>query len=182
MIQEKYNNRIFDEGTAEAIQLYSHLRSNALSPVSISASDKVLVVNPDSISLVEWVDEQDSDTTVLMTEDYKTEMENVVSLLPNSIEKLTIQEIKNTFNIILNIGGLSETPATLKKLLADGGRLVYALSEKDRISSFTKKLLDEAGFEEIKTFRLHPDYLYTTEIYAEDYIGGGAGDYLLIAR
>lgn len=182
MIQEKYNNRIFDEGTAEAIQLYSHLRSNALSPVNISASDNVLVVDPDSVSLVEWVDEQAGDTTVLLTDSYKNSMENIVSLLPNSVEKMALQEIKKTFNIIISIGHLSETPATLKKLLAENGRLIYALSEKERLSSFAVKLLNEAGFDDIKTFRLHPDYLYTTEIYAEDYKGGGAGDYLLIAR
>ena len=44
------------------------------------------------------------------------------------------------------------------------------------------KLLKEAGFESIETYRVSPDYMFTTEIYAEDYIGGGAGDYLLIAR
>ncbi len=182
MIQEKYNRRIFDDGTNEAIQMYSHLRSNALSPVDILPSDKVLVVNPDSISLVEWMDEKASNTIVGMTEDYRQDMSNVIELLPENINKLAIEEIKNKFNIIFNIGGLSETPATLKGLLEEGGRLVYALSEKDRISTFTKKLLNEAGFKDIKTFRLNPDYLYTTEIYAEAYMGGGAGDYLLIAK
>ena len=59
---------------------------------------------------------------------------------------------------------------------------MYALPEKDRLSDFTKNLFKEAGFNEIETFRVSPDYLFTTEIYAEDYIGGGAGDYLLIAK
>ncbi|MBR4706531.1 MAG: hypothetical protein IKP29_00580, partial [Pseudobutyrivibrio sp.] len=68
------------------------------------------------------------------------------------------------------------------KLLAADGRLVYALPEKDRIADFAKRLLKEAGFNTIDTFRVSPDYLFTTEIYAEDYIGGGAGDYLLIAK
>ncbi len=182
MIQEKYNNRIFDEGTAEAIQLYSHLRSNALSPVNISSADSVLVVNPDSTSLVEWVQEQAANTSVGMTEEYEKDMTNVIEAIPGEVEKLAISDVTDKYSIIVNIGGLNETPATLKKLLTQDGRLVYALSEKDRISEFTKKLLNEAGFEDIKTFRLHPDYLYTTEIYAEDYMGGGAGDYLLIAR
>ena len=182
MIQEKYNRRIFDEGTEEAIQLYSHLRSNALSPVNIVPSDQILVINPDSVSLVEWIKEKAENTIVGMTNDYGTDMETVIRLIPEGIEKRLISEIKERFNIIFNIGSLAETPATLKEFLKDGGCLVYALAEKDRLSAFTKKLLQEAGFGDIKTFRLHPDYMYTTEIYAEDYIGGGAGDYLLIAR
>lgn len=182
MIQEKYNRRIFDEGTEEAIQLYSHLRSNALSPVNIVPSDQILVINPDSVSLVEWIKEKAENTIVGMTNDYGTDMENVIRLIPEGIEKRLISEIKERFNIIFNIGSLAETPATLKEFLKDGGCLVYALAEKDRLSAFTKKLLQEAGFGDIKIFRLHPDYMYTTEIYAEDYIGGGAGDYLLIAR
>ena len=56
------------------------------------------------------------------------------------------------------------------------------MPEKQRIADFAKKLLKEAGFEDIKTYRVSPDYMFTTEIYAEDYIGGGAGDYLLIAK
>ncbi|SDB53619.1 hypothetical protein SAMN02910298_02742 [Pseudobutyrivibrio sp. YE44] len=182
MIQEKYNRRIFDEGTDEAIQLYSHLRSNALSPVNIMSSDQVLVINPDSVSLVEWMKEKADNTIVGMTNDYGLDMEDVARLIPEEIEKKLLTEIKDKFNIIFNIGSLAETPATLKDLLQEGGCLVYALAEKDRLSAFTKKLLKEAGFGDIKTFRLHPDYMYTTEIYAEDYIGGGAGDYLLIAR
>ena len=59
---------------------------------------------------------------------------------------------------------------------------MYALAEKDRLSKFLKNLLVEAGFKDITTFRVSPDYLFTKEIYAEDYLGGGAGDYLLIAR
>ena len=43
-------------------------------------------------------------------------------------------------------------------------------------------LLKEAGFKDITTYRVSPDYMFTTEIYSEDYIGGGAGDYLLIAK
>ena len=182
MIQEKYNRRIFDEATIDAVQMYSHLRSNALSPVDILSSDKILVVDPDSVSLVEWLEEKSPNTTVGITDGYKRDMEELIGLLPDSVSKIDISDITNKFDIIFNIGGLAETPATLKNLLADRGRLVYALSEKDRLSDFTKKLLREAGFDDVKTFRLHPDYLYTTEIYSEDYMGGGAGDYLLIAR
>ena len=67
-------------------------------------------------------------------------------------------------------------------MLSADGKLVYALPEKLRMADFAKKLLKEAGFESIETYRVSPDYMFTTEIYAEDYIGGGAGDYLLIAR
>ncbi|MBP5325664.1 MAG: hypothetical protein J6Y86_09245, partial [Pseudobutyrivibrio sp.] len=70
----------------------------------------------------------------------------------------------------------------LKYLHVMEGKLVYALSQKDRLSDFTEKLLGEAGFSDILSYRVSPDYLYTTEIYAEDYKGGGAGDYLLIAK
>ena len=162
MIQEKYNRQIFDEGTEDAIIRLSHLRSNVLAPVEINKEDSVLIINPDSEALVEWLRQQ----AAKVTESAADKLEN----------------IKDTFNIIISLGHLNETPATLKKLLSKEGRLVYALPEKDRLADFTKKLLKESGFNEIQTFRLSPDYLFTTEIYAEDYIGGGAGDYLLIAK
>ena len=181
MLQEKYNRRIFDEGTEDAIQMLSHLRSNVLSPLNIREGDNVLILNPDSVSLVEWLLEKASDVTVGMTEDYKDEMVNVLSMLPN-VKKEIIKDIKGTFNIIISLGQLVETPTVLKRLLSAEGKLVYALSQKDRLSSFTEKLLDEAGLTDILSYRVSPDYLYTTEIYAEDYKGGGAGDYLLIAK
>ena len=162
MIQEKYNRQIFDEGTEDAILRLSHLRSNVLSPVGIKKEDNVLIINPDSEALVEWLKEQSGEVTEA------------------AVDKL--ENIKETFNIIISLGHLNETPASLRRLLSAEGRLVYALPEKDRLSDFTKKLLKEAGFNEIETFRVSPDYLFTTEIYAEDYIGGGAGDYLLIAK
>ena len=181
MLQEKYNGRIFDEGTEDAIQMLSHLRSNVLSPLNIKEGDNVLILNPDSVSLVEWLVEQASDVTIGMTDDYQEEMTKVVSMLP-SVKKEVIGNIKGTFNIIISLGQLVETPTVLKRLLSAEGKLVYALSQKDRLSNFTQKLLDEAGFTDILSYRVSPDYLYTTEIYAEDYKGGGAGDYLLIAR
>lgn len=181
MIQEKYNRRIFDEGTEEAIQMFSHLRSNVLSPVGIEKGDNVLILDPDSVSLVEWLAEQAADVTIGMSQEYAKAGTSTVMVL-SDIKKALLEDIKTTFNIIISIGQLVETPSVLKKLLSPEGRLVYALSEKDRLGSFTKKLLAEAGFGEITTYRVSPDYLYTTEIYAEDYIGGGAGDYLLIAR
>lgn len=162
MIQEKYNRQIFDEGTEDAILRLSHLRSNVLAPVEINKEDRVLIINPDSEALVEWLRQQAAKVT------------------ESAVDKL--ENIKDTFNIIISLGHLNETPATLKKLLSKEGRLVYALPEKDRLADFTKKLLKESGFNEIQTFRLSPDYMFTTEIYAEDYIGGGAGDYLLIAK
>lgn len=162
MIQEKYNRQIFDEGTEDAILRLSHLRSNVLAPVEINKEDSVLIINPDSEALVEWLRQQAAKVT------------------ESAVDKL--ENIKDTFNIIISLGHLNETPATLKKLLSKEGRLVYALPEKDRLADFTKKLLKESGFSEIQTFRLSPDYMFTTEIYAEDYIGGGAGDYLLIAK
>lgn len=181
MLQEKYNRRIFDEGTEDAIQMLSHLRSNVLTPLDINQGDNVLILNPDSVSLVEWLAEKASDVTVGMTDDYKSEMPGVLSMLPN-VKKEIIGDIKGTFNIIISLGQLVETPTVLKRLLNAEGKLVYALSQKDRLSDFTEKLLGEAGFSDILSYRVSPDYLYTTEIYAEDYKGGGAGDYLLIAK
>ncbi len=162
MIQEKYNRQIFDEGTEDAILRLSHLRSNVLSPVGITKEDSVLIIDPDSEALVEWLQDISREVTVGISD--------------------AVADIKERFNIIISIGKLNETPSVLKKLLSAEGRLVYALPEKDRLADFTKKLLKEAGFESIETFRVSPDYKYTTEIYAEDYIGGGAGDYLLIAK
>ena len=162
MIQEKYNRQIFEAGTIDAIENLSHLRSNVLSPIGITKGDNVLIIQPDCDSLVEWLKEQASQVTVAMED--------------------SIDEIKGSFNIIINLGHLSETPSTLKKHLSENGRLVYAFAEKDRLSNFVKNLLKEAGFKDITTFRVSPDYLFTTEIYAEDYLGGGAGDYLLIAK
>ena len=83
MLQEKYNRRIFDEGTEDAIQMLSHLRSNVLTPLDINQGDNVLILNPDSVSLVEWLAEKASDVTVGMTDDYKSEMTGVLSMLPN---------------------------------------------------------------------------------------------------
>ena len=162
MIQEKYNRQIFDEGTEDAILRLSHLRSNVLSPVRIQKSERVLIIDPDSEALVEWLQETAEEVTVALTEE--------------------IRNIKDKFNIIISLGSLNETPTILKERLATDGKLVYALPEKAHLADFTKRLLKEAGFDNIETFRVSPDYLFTTEIYAEDYIGGGAGDYLLIAR
>ncbi len=162
MIQEKYNRQIFDEGTEDAILRLSHMRSNVLSPVGISQTDRVLILEPDSQALVEWLQEQASEVVVATADE--------------------MEQVSGSFNVIVNVGKLTETPSALKKLLAAEGRLVYALPEKDRIADFAKRLLKEAGFNTIDTFRVSPDYLFTTEIYAEDYIGGGAGDYLLIAK
>jgi len=162
MIQEKYNRQIFDEGTEDAILRLSHLRSNVLSPVRIQKSERVLIIDPDSEALVEWLKETAEEVTVALTEE--------------------IRNIKDKFNIIISLGSLNETPTILKERLASNGKLVYALPEKAHLADFTKRLLKEAGFDNIETFRVSPDYLFTTEIYAEDYIGGGAGDYLLIAR
>ncbi len=162
MIQEKYNRRIFDEGTEEAIVNFSHLRSNVLSPVGISKDDNVLIIEPDSTSLVEWLKEQADSVTVKDADD--------------------LSHLQDKFNIIINLGHMTETPTTLKNLLEEEGRLVYALAEKDRLAGFVKKLLAEAGFDDIVTYRVSPDYLFTTEIFADDYTGGGAGDYLLIAK
>ncbi len=162
MIQEKYNRQIFDEGTEDAILRLSHLRSNVLSPVGISQTDRVLILEPDSQALVEWLKELASEVVVATVDE--------------------MEQVSGSFDVIINVGKLTETPSALKKLLVADGRLVYALPEKDRIADFAKRLLKEAGFETIDTFRVSPDYLFTTEIYAEDYIGGGAGDYLLIAK
>ena len=162
MIQEKYNRQIFDEGTEDAIIRLSHLRSNVLSPVGIKKGDSVLIIDPDSPALVEWMKEQEASVTEASSEE--------------------LAEVKDTFNIIISLGHFNETPASLKKMLKADGRLVYALSQKDRLASFAKKLLSEAGFSQIESFRVSPDYMFTTEIYAEDYIGGGAGDCLLIAK
>ena len=162
MIQEKYNRQIFDEGTEDAILRLSHMRSNVLSPVRIQKSERVLIIDPDSEALVEWLQETAEEVTVALTEE--------------------IRNIKDKFNIIISLGSLNETPTILKEKLASDGKLVYALPEKAHLADFTKRLLKEAGFDNIETFRVSPDYLFTTEIYAEDYIGGGAGDYLLIAR
>ena len=162
MIQEKYNRQIFDEGTEDAILRLSHLRSNVLSPVGISGEDDVLILEPDSPALVEWLESQAAKVTVAKNDEVKN--------------------LSGGFSVIVSLGQPGETPTVLKSKLGVGGRLVYALPEKARLADFVKRLLKEAGFNEIETFRVSPDYLFTTEIYAEDYIGGGAGDYLLIAK
>ena len=162
MIQEKYNRRIYDEGTEDAILRLSHLRSNVLSPVRIGSTDSVMIIDPDSEALVEWLKETAGEVTVALSDE--------------------VQDIKTKFNIIISLGYLNETPSVLKEKLSEGGRLVYALPQKARLADFAKKLLKEAGFADIETYRVSPDYLFTTEIFAEDYIGGGAGDYLLIAK
>ena len=95
MIQEKYNRRIFDEGTEEAIENLSHLRSNVLTPVGIEKGDNVLIIEPDSEALVEWIKEEEQATVTVGMAD-------------------NLNEIKGTFNIIINLGYLTETPSVLK--------------------------------------------------------------------
>lgn len=161
MIQEKYNRRIYDEGTEAAIREFSHLRTNAFSPVHISSSDKVLIFKPESTAIVEWL-ESVADSVVVASDN--------------------LSDIDETFDIIISIATVTETASTLKKYLKDGGRLIYVLPEKPMGVDLVKKLLTEAQMKVDETYRLLPDYLFTTEIYAEDYIKGGAGDYLLIAK
>lgn len=160
MIQEKYNRRIYDEGTEEAILNFSHLRTNALEPVKISSSDNVLLFNPDSTSVVEWVQEKAKSAKVV--ED--------------------LNDVKDSFDIIISLGSFTETPSVVRKHLSKEGKFVYAFSEASMDISFVKKLFKEAGFESVEVYRLKPNYLFTTEIFAEDYVQGGTGDYLLIAR
>ena len=97
MIQEKYNRRIFEEGSIEAIENLSHMRSNVLSPVGITKGDSVLIIEPDCESIVEWLQEQAAQVTVAMED--------------------SIEDVKERFNIIINLGHLSETPSSLKKHL-----------------------------------------------------------------
>ncbi len=181
MIQEKYNKRIFDEATEESIERYSHMRSNVLSPVGISSDDNVLVLDPDSISLVEWLEEQAASVTIGMSNEYVSN-DSISALMSDAVNKMNLEDINSTFNIIISLGTLVDTPASLKKKLNPTGKLVYAFPEKEHMASFAKKLLAEAGFGDVITYRVSPDYMYTSEIYSEDYVGGGAGDYLLIAR
>ncbi len=160
MIQEKYNRRIYDEGTNEAILDLSHLRTNALEPVKITSEDSVLVFEPNSKAVVEWLQEKSK---------------NVVVADGNT-------SISEGFDVIISLGKITETPKAMKEHLNAGGKIVYAFSEKSADIGFIKKLFKEAGMNKIETFRLLPDYLFTKEIYAEDTLQGGAGDYLLIAE
>ncbi|MCR4693915.1 MAG: hypothetical protein K5773_01145 [Pseudobutyrivibrio sp.] len=161
MIQEKYNNKIWSDGTEESIRTYSHLRANILSPVEIKGSDTVLCLEPDSVSMVEYLEEKAESVTVKSQEDE----------LPS-----------DRFDLVISLGSLKETPGSIKKILNPEGRLVVAIPKEAGTFSVVKKLITEAGFDSIEIYRACPDYLYTSEFFAEDYAGGEAGDYLLIAK
>lgn len=158
MIQKKYNKLIYDEASEEAVCNYSHLRCNALSPVKITKSDNLLLVAPESTAILEWLKEQAGSVTRF--EQGKTQ----------------------SFNIAIEIGQMSVTPAEIKKLLSAGGRFVYAGSPKFMSLEFAKKLLKEAGFSDLEIYYLSPDYICTSEIFSEDYAKLEDKDYLIIAR
>jgi hypothetical protein len=104
MIQEKYNRQIFDEGTEDAILRLSHMRSNVLSPVGISGEDDVLIIEPDSPALVEWLEEVAAKVTVAKNDEVKN--------------------LSGNFSVIISLGKLGETPSVLKSKLGAAGRLV----------------------------------------------------------
>ena len=88
----------------------------------------------------------------------------------------------DNYDLVISLGSLKETPAAIKKILNPEGRLVVAIPKDAGTFSVVKKLISEAGFDCVDVYRACPDYLYTSEIFAEDYAGGEAGDYLLIAK
>ena len=81
MIQEKYNRRIFDEGTEEAIENLSHLRSNVLTPVGIEKGDNVLIIEPDSEALVEWLKEEEQAQVTVGMADNLNEIEGIFNII-----------------------------------------------------------------------------------------------------
>ena len=97
MIQEKYNRRIFDEGTIEAIENLSHMRSNVLSPVGITKGDNVLIIQPDCQSLVEWLQEKAAEVTVAKED--------------------ALNEVKGNFSLIINLDANSLCGETLSKVI-----------------------------------------------------------------
>ena len=110
MIQEKYNRRIYDEGTEAAIREFSHLRTNALSPVHISSSDKVLIFNPESTAIVEWL-ESVADSVVVATDN--------------------LSEIDETFDIYIPINkNTQEALNLIQKEIVKLSNETYIINEK----------------------------------------------------
>ncbi len=142
MVQEKYNKLIFDSADEESLRRYSHLRLNALSVIDFTKEDKVLLIGESSEAIVEGL----------------SEMAGLVARDAASSNVL--------FDYIISFEPMDSTPATLAEKLVDGGIFVYVGSKKTMSEKFVLSLVKESNYELVSSYKLWPNYLYTTEIFA----------------
>ncbi len=193
MVQTKYNSKIYDAANEKTLFLYSHLRANAISPLQIKAGERVLVMEPDSIALMEYLLEiQTILTAVDMPEKLQREALDtglIEAGLKTSGKQLkgvgfeitSFHDLTGSFDTVIMMGQQSHTPMAVKKYLTEGGRLALVFSSAQMKVEYMRELLAAAGFLQVEEFILTPDYKYTTEIFSSDYKKKAEGDFLIIA-
>ncbi len=183
MVQEKYNSKIYNSAREETIRLYSHLRANCLSPAGLKAGERVLIVAPDSVSLVEYVLDLGCQAWALDASHELAGLFETEGLLEKGLTIVSeLKEKEASFDAIIMVGQASRLYMELKPYLASEGRLIRAFCTGQTRLDFEVRGLQASGFENILAYVLKPDYLYTTEIYDINYFKGEAEDYLLIGR
>ncbi len=193
MVQTKYNSKIYDAANEKTLSMYSHLRANAISPLQIKAGERVLVMEPDSIALMEYLLEiQTILTAVDMPEELQREALDTglieaglktsgKQLKGAGFEVTSFHDLTGSFDTVIMMGQQSHTPMAVKKYLAEGGRLALVFSLAQMKVEYMRELLAAAGFLQVEEFILTPDYKYTTEIFSSDYEKKAEGDFLIIA-
>ena len=142
MIQEKYNQLIYDLATEKAIEIYSHTRANILSPVNIKSEDTVSFLNEEIVSVVEYLKEKASEVSTTLTD--------------NS-------------DYVIAFGKLNIAPSKIKKSLKDGGAFVMASDNDTCDLQMLQTLCQDAGYKTIDIFYAAPDYKYAMELFSSEY-------------
>ncbi|MCF0128205.1 MAG: hypothetical protein HUJ70_06515 [Pseudobutyrivibrio sp.] len=161
MIQEKYNQLIYDTATEECLMSHSHLRANILAPLNFKAGQKVAFLNPEVTALREYLQEVTGTVSDTVSED----CDFIIML-----EKLLI------------------APSEAKTKLKDGGAFVFAASVTELKPAVLDRICRDSGFKEVEIFYAKPDHLFTTEIASAEYLDSAKpkkeafNSYLLIAR
>ena len=161
MIQEKYNQLIYDTATEDYLLSHSHLRANILAPLEIKAGHKVAFLNSEITALKEY----------LM--DITDEVSDTVS---------------ENCDFIIMFEKLLMAPSEVKTKLKEGGAFVMAADFAGLKPSVLERICKDSGFKEVDVFYAKPDYIFATEIATAEYLDSANLDkdafnsYLLIAR
>ena len=167
-VQEKYNQKIVEAKSEDAILNLYHTRSNILYPLGLSKNETVLLVGNDSDAIREYLADKVKATYELKTTSSKT------------LENTVFEVEKDKYDVIVVLGHLEETMMTLSLGLMTGGRLAVASSTDEMSDILVKKLAAEAGLKLLEEYVAEPDYRFASEIFLKDYKASKSNSYLLV--
>ncbi len=181
MVQTKYNRKIYDAANEKTLFIYSHLRANAISPLHVKEGERILVMEPDSVALLEYLIELKAIVTAVDIPKELKEEALHTGIIEAGLKLVAFDELKGDFDTVIMMGQQSHPPMMVKKYMAEKGRLSLIFSGEQIREEYVRELLLATGFLHIEEYILTPDYKYTTEIFSADYEKKPEGDYLIIA-